>query len=1185
MHVNLIGVAQPTSVGDILELSALTSRQARLVFAYLAVEAPRSVRSDELADSLWPDRLPKSWQATLRGVVARVRRWLSEAGLDPLTAVEAMSGGYRLCLPIDWSVDVHEAKAALATAELLARSGDHSATASTAARAAALTSLPFLPEHEGDWTDETRRRIHDMHSRALEIEADAHGSAGNHEGALAAVRRLVAVEPFRETARQQLMQLLNASGDRSGALAVYDQFAILLAAELGIDPSVATQSLRERLLNNSDGQRPWRGRFVRQHLALKAFVGRTVELGRLDQAWQRARSGALELIVIAGESGIGKTSLAVHAAHNYFDEGATVLFGRCAQNPALPYEPFVEAIEFHMEGCSREERDCLLEAAGPELAWAIPALAPIVPAMDLSPLTDQDRRRLFDAVSKYVRRLTDDRPVVLLVDDVQWATETTMLMLRHVVHRLRNSPMLVMLLERRRPDASTEGHLGVWLAALRRDPGLAELVLEGLGSAEAEELVRVTAGVDDRDPRYDGARAEQLRARCAGNPFFIVELLRAGGDLWDRSDRSPLRAVPRSITDIVEHHCSTVGMDATAVLQALAVIGSSGGGQTLQYASGLDDDAFLDAVDGAESTGLIKQVANHPGHFAFSHSLAQESVYTLIPMAHAARLHRRVGEGLESLRLRGAEVSSAELARHFTLAGTMGVADRAIGYTLEAARAELTAGAREDAIDRLRVALAQAPHPRTRCELCLLLGTAFQQQGDGVESRRSFLEAARLASVLGDNRSLAEAALGVNVGGRGVSSWQADPVRVELLEDALAQTGPDAPALFVRLMAALSETITSTDGWTRRQRLADQAMAVAADSTASDVIVAGLDASRIAWWRPNQAHERLRYADRVFELVDGRDNATALQATLLRVVDLVVLGDRIAADAARAAAWPIARALRQVRYLWELHLWEASFALNEGRLDEVETLAMQAAALWSSDDQPDAQRALQEQLGLMMLLAGDASLVVPGLEEGQELYGSAAVTYRCALPYALVLEGRPDEASDLLEQHAADEFRGLPQHSSWLFAVAILGEAASVIGSTDSVEQLRRLLRPHIGLMVVLQGPNVIWGCVDHHLGALASRAGDHEEALPHLRRALAQHRAFGARPWEARTMVSLGRLMLTRSTTTAREEGIALLVEAANIADASGLHRLASEARQLAHPHNNDWPDPADATVTTHES
>ena len=1164
MHVSLMGTARLAAVHETLELSSLTSGQARLVFAYLAVEAPRAVRSDELADCLWPDRLPKSWQATLRGVVARVRRWLDEVGLDPLSTVQATNGGYRLRLPDDWSVDVHEASAALSAAESLARSGDHAATASAAGRARELTSLDFLPEQDGEWTNETRRWIHDMHLRALEIEADARAGAGDHRAALSAVRRLVAVEPLSETARQQLMELLVAGGDRSGALAVYDEFVSVLNVELGVNPSVATQAMRVALLNDdSDSRRPRRDRFVRQHSASRFFVGRTAELDRLDEAWQRARSGESAVFVIAGESGIGKTSLAVQAASRYFNEGATVLFGRCAQNPVLPFEPFVEAIEFHLEGCSAAERDRLLEIAGAELSWAVPSLTAMVPALDVPPITDQDRRRLFDAVSKYVRGLTDDGPTVLIIDDVQWATETTLLMLGHVVHRLRNSPMLVLLLERRRPEATSEGHLGVSLAALSRDPGLDELVLEGLGAADTEILVRVAAGIDDQGPLGGGVRAEQLRSRCGGNPFFMVELLRADRDL--RGGYNPGRALPRGITDIVEHRCSAVGLNGTAVLQALAVIGSSGGGQLLQHVSGLDDDDFLDAVDEARSTGLIRQISDHPGHFAFSHALAEESIYALIPLARSARLHRRVGEGLESLRVRGAEVSAGELARHFTLARTMGVADRAIGYTLEAARADLAAGAREDAIARLRSALAETPHPRLRCEIMLLLGTAYQEQGDGLQARQSFLEAARLAGDVGDGNALAEAALGVNVGGRGVSSWEADPVRIALLELALAEKAPDSPALRIRLMAAVSETLRSIDEWPRRQRLADQAMAIAAGSSSTEVIVSALEASRVAWWRPNQAHERLEYADRVLDLVGDRKNSIALQAMLLRLADLVILGDRSAVDAARAAIRPIARALGQVRYLWELQLWEVGFAINDGRLAEADALARQAAALWDSDDQPDAQRALREQIGMIMLLVGDASLVVAGLEQPPDLLGSAAATYRCVLPYALALEGRDDEASSLLERHAALEYRDLPQHSSWLFAAVILSEAAAVTGTTNSVEQLRRMLHPHAGLMVLLQGPQVIWGCVDHHLGSLAARVGDQDRGLHHLRRALAQHRGFGSRLWEAKTMLTLGRLLLTTPTAAAREEGIALLVDAAEIADTAGLDRLASQARSLA--------------------
>ena len=153
----------------------------------------------------------------------------------------------------------------------------------------------------------------------------------------------------------------------------------------------------------------------------------------------------------------------------------------------------------------------------------------------------------------------------------------------------------------------------------------------------------------------------------------------------------------------------------------------------------------------------------------------------------------------------------------------------------------------------------------------------------------------------------------------------------------------------------------------------------------------------------------------------------------------------------------------------------------------------------------------------------------------------------------------------MLDDFATNGFRDLPQHSNWLFSAAMLSEAAAAVGSAAAVDGLRRLLRPHSGLMVLLDGPQVIWGCVDHHLGALAARARDHDESVYRLRKALVQHREFGALPWEAKTSVALGGLLVAASVAGAREEGNAMLTEGAGMADTLGLARLASTARSIA--------------------
>jgi len=1104
-----------------LEVSAMTSGQARLVAAYLAVESPRAVRADELAEAIWTGRLPRTWEATLRGVVARVRRWLAAAGLDPLAAVETTPVGYRLCLPPEWTLDVRDAVVAARDAEALLRGRDWDGAAAAAARAALMTAMPFLPDHDGEWADQTRRRLHDLHARALEIEAVAHASAGDHDAALGAARRLVAADPFRETSQQLLMRTLAEGGDRAGAMLAYDAFASALRSELGVEPSPQTRAVRDRLVAEPEAASPRIARVVQEHLTPHTFVGRTDELARLARAWQRARSGTVTLVDVVGEAGIGKTSIAAQLARALFEDGASVLFGRCAPDPVVPYEPFVEAIEGHLESSTPPERALALAAAGSELAWVVPAVPSAAPAGPprASPV---ERRRLFDAVGAYLRHVAGLGPVVLVVDDLHWASETTQLMLRHVVRRVRDSPVLVVLLERRPLDGAPEPRLRATLQELRRDPGLEEIELRGLGTHETQELVRAVAGHRTRARPPAGEeleRAEWLRARCGGNPYFIGELVRGGRPL----DPGLLAgSLPRSVTGMVEQHCHAAGPQATAVLQALAISGHHASLPLLQQVTGLDDDAFLDAVDAAIATGLVRRVGGTPHALSYAHSLARDAVDDLIPVGHGARLHRRVGEFLEAQLALGADVSPADLARHFVLAGTLGTAERAVRYTIAAARAELAAGAREDAAARVRAALGRAPAARARCDLLLVLGTALQQQGEALEARRAFVDAARLAVELDDDVALAEAALGASLGGHGVSGWEADPERIALLEQALGRIGGGRPAVRARLLAAVAETVTAPELAWRRQELADEAMEIAATSGHADAVVAALEASRIAWWDPRRTEARLAFARRVGDLAAGRDRELVVRAMLAEAVDLAVLGDRAALDEVLVRCRPVAEALGQVRYRWELALWDAGLALNDGRLDEVDEMARRAAAIWGDSPPPDAERALREQTAALRMLRGDVAEVLAGMGTATNIPAPARVAYDCARAATLLVAGRREEAAAVLAGLAADGYATLPRNSTWLFAACVLSDVAAAVGSDGEVERLLDVLRPHAGRMVLLAGPNVTWGCVDHHLGVLTARAGDAAAAVALLRGALAQHERFGAAPWAARSAAAL---------------------------------------------------------------
>ena len=240
MAIHLLGRLSIDCAGK-PSAAAFSGRRSELVFAYLAAEHRRDVSRDELADALWPGELPDAWAAALRSVVSDVRRAIEAGGLDAGDVLEHTGGGYRLRLPPDAVVDLDEARSALAEAKARV-AGEPAAAAASAARAADLARLPFLPRHEGDWVDGVRRELEGILVEALELSARAHLRAGDTRAAAAATARLVEAEPYSDAAHRLRIQTLVAAGDRAGALRAYEQCRATFAAELGVAPSAETQA-------------------------------------------------------------------------------------------------------------------------------------------------------------------------------------------------------------------------------------------------------------------------------------------------------------------------------------------------------------------------------------------------------------------------------------------------------------------------------------------------------------------------------------------------------------------------------------------------------------------------------------------------------------------------------------------------------------------------------------------------------------------------------------------------------------------------------------------------------------------------------------------------------------------------------------------------------------------------------
>lgn len=253
VRIQLTGRVAVESDHTVVDERQLYGRQARLIFALLVVERDRPVHRDELAEALWPNGPPRTWDAALRGVVSKVRAFLGAAGLPQGTAPTGNSGTYQLRLPPDVVVDVESACSALETAEqVLPEDIIHAITLAEYARK--VMSRPFLCDTKGRWVDSFRDRLRNSLLWSQCVLSEGYARGGKYQLAVRAAEDAIALEPFRERTHQLLIRVHTAAGNPAEALRAYDRCRRILAEELGVDPTSETSALHLALLRDGDDE-------------------------------------------------------------------------------------------------------------------------------------------------------------------------------------------------------------------------------------------------------------------------------------------------------------------------------------------------------------------------------------------------------------------------------------------------------------------------------------------------------------------------------------------------------------------------------------------------------------------------------------------------------------------------------------------------------------------------------------------------------------------------------------------------------------------------------------------------------------------------------------------------------------------------------------------------------------------
>jgi tetratricopeptide (TPR) repeat protein len=841
----------------------------------------------------------------------------------------------------------------------------------------------------------------------------------------------------------------------------------------------------------------------------------------------------------------------------------SLLWGRCWEGEETPaFWPWIQIFRTMMFNADPNPLVGMVPD-GPFNAARIVQELEGFPALNVDapsyPPSDQARFRLFDAATILIREAVSSGPVVLILEDLHEADRSSLLLLEFLARQLYDLRVL-MLATYREPEGDLKatvrdlvgiiagrGHR-IRLAGLRRDE-TGEFLSRGFDiSLSAESVAAVHAGT-------------------GGNPFFLDELARRlvserqlesipGGGL----------EVPEGLRIPIRNRLAALPPDAQALLSLASVIGREFSFELLLAASGLDRDALLTTLGGLAALRFVDPAGFALGPYRFVHALVRETIYQDLPDEQRWRLHRRVGQAIETLDPFDLDRYLDHLAHHFSEAAALGEIDRAIEYSQRAAQRATRQFGYDEAIGHyqrtLELAHGAAHMAAKRFELLLLLGDAQWWAGHISEASATFQSAASLARQLQNPHWLAEAALRVGevgYGGAYMQAWSFDPAKVELLDEALAALGDEETLVKVRVMARLSTALyfSPFDSMSRRDTLSRDAVELARILGNAQTLAYALNARHLAVWGPDNVEDRLALATEVVELARQAGNvALELTGHVWRLADLLEMGEGPGTDLEIGVYQALAETIAYPQFLAYASMFRAIQAMLRGQFADAETFAQRSLALGdkvgdinirlSHHVQMAALRALQgrveETADYVKLVAGWVPYEIDKMH----------VCFRC-----LAGDRSGTEQAFSAIWHGR---HGVPS-AFWLSTT--MGMALLAANATPSQEAVAIYdqLRPYERRWV-LAGRDVVapLGPVAYYLGLLAANLSRIDDAAGHFEVALEAAERIGSRPYLALAQGAYGAMLAHRDTGSDRRRATQLLADARKIAEELGMKQLCDE-------------------------
>lgn len=436
-----------------------------------------------------------------------------------------------------------------------------------------------------------------------------------------------------------------------------------------------------------------------------AFVGRESEIAGLAASFERASAGLGRVVVLTGDPGIGKTRIAHEFANVAAWRGARMVWGRCFEGGgAPPYWLWIQVLRALM-GERLDARAAGLGSGFEQLARLLDESRPGSPVTPIDPAESPEaaRFKLFDAVVAAIRLVAEEDPVLAILDDLQWADESSLRLLEHVGQQLAGARALI-LCTYRHTDLGPRHPLLRALAGLNRTSDFQRFHLTGIGPGDVGDYIRISAGVDP-----PGALTKAVHAQTEGNPLFMTETIRLlieEGELSQErmsGARDWTLRIPEGVKEAIGRRLDRVSRECGEVLEAASVFGRRFDASELSNVMketstddlpGLDD--LLDLLDLGVTAYLIEPVPP-AGLYQFTHPMIREVLYTQLATGRRARLHARTADALERSGDPATLARATEIANHLALSQPVGDRTKLVRYSMIAGERAIAALAPDEA--------------------------------------------------------------------------------------------------------------------------------------------------------------------------------------------------------------------------------------------------------------------------------------------------------------------------------------------------------------------------------------------------------------------------------------------------------------------------------------------------------